>query len=125
MKFIKFYIIASIAIGIMQLLEGTAFVLEIINPTEVIASLIELSWVFVTIVAIFRFSKNNIPKLVPITFLLYNVLGWSYGIYLVSTVENVEEFNLPKWALFSGIVFGIYFATFNYKLYRKVFAQHA
>jgi len=61
----------------------------------------------------------------PVSFLAYNVLGWSYGIYLVSTIENIEAFSPPQWLSTIGIIFGIYFCVFSARLYIKVFNSNA
>jgi len=125
MKFIKFYILVSLAVGIMQFIEGGLLFLNGISPITIITTLVEFLWVLVTIVAIFKFSKHNVSKIMPASFIIYNVLGWSYGAYLVSTVENIEEFNPAQSLYLIGVVFGIFFAVFSAYLYTKVFKSNA
>ena len=125
MKFVKFYILVSLVVGIMQFIEGGLLFLNGISPITIITTLIEFLWVLVTIVALFKFSKHNVPKFMPASFIIYNVLGWSYGAYLASTIENIKEFSPPQWVFITGVLFGIYFAAFSARLYAKTFNSNA
>ena len=114
MKAIKFYVVGSMCIGIFQIIDGILLCLNQMNACSLLFSLAEMIWVPWSVWAIIAFSKNSFPKLTPILYVLYNVSGWIFGVYLVSLASQTgEPIQIPFAYKIFGTCFGVYFFTAN------------
>lgn len=120
MKFIRFYVVASLVLGVLQIADGIVLVSYGTIAISNIFSLLEAIWVVVSMIALWFFIKSKFPIFIPTTYILYNVAGWGYGAYLFSQLQNSDQIiDVPLWFKIAGICFGIYFACVNFILYKR------
>ena len=109
MKFIRFYFLNSISIGILQIVDGALLTSSSgLGIFSAIFSLLEILWIPVSIIAIY---KVTFSKYIPISYTVYNILGWMYGSYLYQQTSNPELFTIPLWVALFGLCFGVYFTV--------------
>jgi hypothetical protein len=118
MKHIRYYLIASVAVGLFQIIDGLTLSFLGKGILNNAFALIEFIWVLVSIWAVIKFIKVKLLFIVPLTYVIYNVFGWCYGAFLVIKTKNLNEVNVPLWFAIFGACFGVYFALMNYRLYR-------
>lgn len=112
----KPYFIASILIGFLQIIDG--LVLALNGKPEsfsLLFSSLEFVWVPISIVAVFQVSRF---RYLPVSYVVYNVLGWIYGYYLVKTSDG-GPFSIPSWFAVFGLCFGVYFSTASFLVLRS------
>ncbi len=124
MSFIRFYILSSIALGIVEILDGVILITRGMTHFNVYISRIEAIWVIVSFLAIWVFKKEKLPIFIPITFILYNILGWAYGAYFVYTMvyssyepPSPPSPEFPLWVKLINCFFGIFFFVVNAKIW--------
>lgn len=112
MNFLKFYLFTSIIVGLLQVVDGLILVSNSnIGTFNTVFALFEMLWVPVSFIAIFKLS---VSKYLPITYLVYNILGWLYGSLLLNNSLGPKLDSIPLWFAVFGICFGIYFAMFSF-----------
>lgn len=83
-------------------------------------AIVELFWVLVSCAAVVVSIIDKVNPLIPISFLVYNVTGWSLTLFFsllgggkFLPVNAAGEHVLPSWAYYFGLGFGIYFMLVN------------
>ena len=112
----KPYFIASILIGFLQVVDGLMLAFKGTPESfSLLFSLLEFVWVPISILAIFQVSRS---RYLPVSYVVYNVLGWIYGYYLVATSDG-GPFSIPSWFAVFGFCFGVYFSTASFLVLRS------
>jgi len=115
---VSLYLALSIGIGLVLILDGLLLLSNNGryqgNTTSYVIVLIEFIWVGVSGYALLTHTFPSWSVLVPALYLLHNVLGWAYGVYLASTIndDNIKltTFSLPTWYVRFGMTLGFVFS---------------
>jgi len=122
MKIVKAYALGSCVVGALEVLDSSVALLHrgFVDTFNWVVSGIEFLWVFISIAAIVVFLRHKAPLLSPISFLVYNVLGWITGAVLFSTgAITTSSVSLPDWVLWMALGFGIYYVIVNLLLSKR------
>ena len=117
----KLYALGAIAIGILQTIDGILLVLNkgSAGSFNLMVALAEFLWVPFGLTMIFVFRRMNLSLLSPVSYVLYNVAGWIVATLIVKPTDTVIN-QVPLWASYVGIIFGIYYLIINDRLYRFI-----
>ncbi len=127
MKFAKFYIVGSIVIGFLQVLDGLTLMLGgKLTSFSTVVSVLEFLWVPLSIWAAIVFSKISLPKFPAISYILYNIAGWSLSLYLfMPEIKSGTEPKIPLEYALAGACFGAYFLTVNFLHFKNMATKNA
>jgi hypothetical protein len=122
------YVICSIAVGLLQVVDNVLLARAKGRMTTAGAFLttIEFAWVIVS--AISLISLNSVPRFLPLSFLAFNIIGWLYGVSLLRSTKTWDgevipkDFVIPLWSYVFGGAFGVYFAISSFLVYQSMFA---
>ena len=117
MRFLRVYASGSIAIGILQVIDGILLVLGKGDPVQFnyVVAVFELLWIPVCTVMVFLFKRNKISMLSPYSYVLYNFIGWTIAALLLKP----DAAAIPVWFAGIGAAFGIYYVIINDRLLRR------
>ncbi len=127
MDYPQFYIVFSISVGLLQVFDNVLLIQSkghLTTPNAVISG-VEFIWIIVSSVALFAFE--SVPKYLPLSYILFTVVGSIYGVFLFRNVETDEDEFLPKnmliplWLSIVGGMFGAYFAVANIIVHQTLF----
>ncbi len=125
--FPRIYAIGSCVIGLLQATEGILALL-VTRKMEVwnyaFAS-VEVLWVPVAAIAICLFFNQKRHLISPISYVAYNVIGWTISLTLsfLDPQSRNQEYFLPLPFVIAGLLFGFYYLIANIKLYRELKAS--
>jgi hypothetical protein len=122
------YVIGSIAVGLLQVVDNVLLARSKRRVTTAGAFLttVEFAWVIVS--AISLISLNNVPRFLPLSFIAFSVIGWIYGVYLLRSIKIedgeiiLKDFVIAPWYCVFGGAFGVYFAIFSFLVHQSMFA---
>lgn len=108
------YLAFSTAVGLLQVRDNYKLYIQSGKTLKFDRSFsfLELLWFFVSVAILTIIAPLNYVITVPILFIIFNVLGWIYGIklYAESNKNGQSEITIPLWYFKSGIVFGLFFS---------------
>ncbi|MHB9095960.1 MAG: hypothetical protein ACYC21_14940 [Eubacteriales bacterium] len=122
MRIAGFYFICSITIGILQIIDGILLVLNkgSFNTFNLTVASIEFLWVPVCIAMIFLCKRIKVSLLSPVSYIIYNALGWGIGVFLAPQNQDASITVIPIWAAVIGAGFGVYYVIINDRFFRKL-----
>ncbi len=122
MMFAKFYAIGSCAIGVVQIIEAVLalVVSRKMEAWNYIFASLEVLWIPVAAISVCFLAANKKHLISPISFVAYEVIGFTLSITLnvVDLQPNKEE--LPFPFIIAALLFGIYYLIANIKLYKEL-----
>ena len=120
MNFIKFYVFGGILIGFLQTVDAILLILDKGLPRNfnLGVAMFEFLWVPICISTLVVFKRQNINVLSPVSYILYNLVGWTVATTLAAASEG-QPFEVPLGFAIAGLLFGIYYTYINYRLINK------
>ena len=125
---IELYLTFSILIGLIIILDAVLLLKENgqygTNKVISVTTFIEFTWAIFSVYVLFKYTCSELSMLVPIVYVTYNILGWLYGLYLVSKIdgglEGVTQFFIPIWYVKFSLTFGVVFSCFSFIMLFRV-----
>lgn len=113
MKFARIFFQIALIIGLLEIVDGVLLIVDKgnVNWFNVMVSVFELYWIPVCGLAVVIFRKHKISMISPVSYLLYQTIGWTAA-SLLSNQEN-ETTILPLWIGIVGAAFGLYYLVVN------------
>lgn len=121
-KFLSLYLVFSCLVGAMEIVDAVVLIKTngALGTVTTVFAIVELFWVLVSCAAVVVSIIDKVNPLIPISFLVYNVSGWSLSLlFLVLGGGKFLPLNaagqhvLPLWVYYLGMGFGIYFMLVN------------
>lgn len=112
---LEIYIGLSAIIGLVVIFDGYVVVknngVVETNQIIVLTTTIEFVWAIVSVFALFTLNFQQWQILIPVLYLTHNIIGWVYGVLLVSKLpkEPVNKVMVPLWYAKFGFNFGVVF----------------
>lgn len=114
---IELYLVNSIFIGILLVLDGWLLLREPsvkqLNKVLILTTSIEFLWVIISILLLIYIELNRYQMLIPVLYITNNIIGWIYGFILSANLDSEEDVNIPKWYIKFELVFGLIFSLFS------------
>ncbi|WP_105168208.1 hypothetical protein [Pseudoalteromonas sp. T1lg23B] len=113
---LNLYLDLSILIGLVVIYEAR-YILNTasvpINRIAIITSLIEFTWMVISITALFKLPLSAVQVLVPTLYITHNLIGWAYGFILAARRHHEEDFkvSIPRWYAIFSYTFGVVFTV--------------
>ncbi|MCF6433899.1 hypothetical protein [Pseudoalteromonas sp. MMG022] len=110
---LNLYLDLSILIGLVVIYEAR-YILNTasvpINRVAIITSLIEFTWMVISITALFKLPLSAVQVLVPTLYITHNLIGWAYGFILAARQKDDEfKVTIPRWYAIFSYTFGVVF----------------
>lgn len=76
-------------------------------------TLLDIIWLIVSAVALYYVNFSPFAKIIPTIFIIYNVFGWGYSIYLLkdeideASLDDLENLIIPKPYIDYSMAFGV------------------
>ncbi|GHE83524.1 hypothetical protein [Thalassotalea profundi] len=112
---LEIYIALSVVIGLVDTYGGyiTTKNNGVVNTSGrvVVLSFIGFFWAITSAFALFTLDFQPLQLLIPVLYLTHNILGWCYGIWIVSKIDTdkLEQIKVPLWYAKFCFNFGIVF----------------
>ncbi|NOQ80679.1 MAG: hypothetical protein GQ546_14920 [Gammaproteobacteria bacterium] len=114
---IQLYFMISVLIGVIVIADSLfLFKAKGIYENNKVLSIttgIEFIWAVISIIAIFNVSFSQWQLLIPSLYVIHNIFGWAYGVYLLSkspeALEDLTQFVVPMWYVKFCVSYGIVF----------------
>ncbi|GAA5143429.1 hypothetical protein [Thalassotalea piscium] len=112
---LEIYIGLSAIIGLVVIFDGYVVVknngVVETNQIIVLTTTIEFVWAIVSVFALFTLNFQQWQILIPVLYLTHNIIGWVYGVLLVSKLpkEPVNKVMVLLWYAKFGFNFGVVF----------------
>ncbi len=131
-NFLKLYCCGSCLIGLIEIIDAFVLIHDAgaVGSASKIFSILELFWVLASCAAVAVFFVGRANLLIPVSFLVYNVSGWSLTFILVAlsggtafALNAAGDNVLPLWVCYCGLGFGVYFVVANAIMLSKLFRK--
>ena len=123
------YLVLTAALSTLQIWENYRLLFSGGNSVSIdwSFSLIEFSWVFVSIAVIYYGDLNVYELLVPVAFLLYNIYGWIVGYWHINETEVLESkvIYIPETYLWFSLVFSVLLSSFTVFVITQVYLSRS
>ena len=107
--------LTSFFIGLVVIIDGYLLIkshgVMKLGTLSSITTGVEFLWAIASVIALFQYDFNKAQLLVPVVYLIHNILGWLYGFWLEfkSPTENIKEIFAPVWYAKLSVIFGVTF----------------
>lgn len=114
---IQLYFMISVLIGVIVIADSLfLFKAKGIyknNKTLSVTTGIEFIWAVISIIALFNVNFSQWQLLIPSLYVIHNIFGWAYGVYLISkspeSLEDLTQLVVPMWYVKFCVSYGIIF----------------
>ena len=112
---LEVYLGISVIIGLIVIYDGYLIIkshgVVSVGQLAMLTTTIEFLWAIVSVVALFTLEFQNWQVLIPVLYIIHNILGWGYGFWLMSKSpeEQADKMEIPQWYAKFGFNFGVVF----------------
>lgn len=119
----NYFILISILVGITQIIDGV-LLYKSDGEAETIStylSFFELVWAVNCIIQVYGDLSQYYYS--PTIFTAYYVFHFTYGFLFMKKeiMESEKAIKIPKWSIYLGLGFGIFYTIYNILILAKVF----
>jgi hypothetical protein len=120
LAFVRFYLAGSIVVGLLLVADSVSLFFGPAGTVNLVISALEYLWLLLSVAAIVLLVREELPILVPVSYVVYAMLSAILAFYLVYRGVDPENLRLPAWIIIAFVIYGLFFATASYRQHRSM-----